>query len=357
MIEIITNFYGANKTYVDIAIGVVIFAVFFLLRKVLAGIVLDLFGRVIFMNKPEDRKRFKKGLLIPFSAFFVLLGLYIAVYMNLKGDIATVAVTVAVAKAFKILVIITVCRCVLSYLTELLNTRFNLDNEQSAAHGVVVKFISNICKIVAVCLAVVMIVSELGYNINGLITGLGVGGLAVSLAAQDSLKNIISGFVILYDKPFVLGDLIETPAYKGFVEDITMRSTRLRKLDDSVVVVPNSSLIDSNITNYAVLRRRLVEFSVGILYSTPNEVILECEKEIKEFLMSSTAVDNETVRVRFSSFGDSSLDIAVRCYVDITDIEIFSEFTETLNLKIKEIIERNGTDFAYPTRSIRIENK
>ena len=343
----ITEFYSANKAYADIVIGIVIFAVFFVLRKAFAGFVLDLFGRIIFIHKPEDRKRFKATLLNPFSAFFVLLGLYIAVYMNYQS--------VVITKTFKILAIISICRCVLSYLTELIHTRFDLDDEHSAAHGVVVKFISNICKIVALCITVVMIISELGYNINGLITGLGVGGLAVSLAAQDTLKNIISGFVILYDKPFILGDLIETPEYKGFVEDITMRSTRLRKLDDSIVVVPNSSLADSNITNYAVLKRRLVEFSVGLLYSTPNSVIEKCEKEIKDFLINCSAVDNETVRVRFTNYGESSLNITVRCYVDITDIEIFSEFTETLNFKIKEIIEKNDTDFAYPTRSIKIE--
>lgn len=345
--EMISNFYTDNKFYADIIIGVVIFAVFFLLRKVFAGFILDLFGRIIFIHKPEDRKRFKKTLLVPFSAFFVLLGAYIGIYMNYKGEIVT--------KAFKILAIITVCRCVLSYLTELLRTHFNLDDEHSAAHGVVVKFVSNICKIIALCITVVMIVSELGYNINGLITGLGVGGLAVSLAAQDTLKNIISGFIILYDKPFVLGDLIETPDYKGFVEDITMRSTRLRKLDDSIVVVPNSAIADSNITNYAVMKRRLVELTVGLLYSTPNSVITQCEKEIKEFLLNSSAVDNETIRVRFTDYGESSLNITVRCYVDITDIEVFCEFTEILNLKIKEIVERNETDFAYPTRSIKIE--
>ena len=343
----IVEFYTVNKFYADIVIGIVILALFFLFRKVFAGFILDLFGRLIFLHKPEDRKRFKKSLLSPFSAFFVLLGLFIAVYMNYQSDVVT--------KIFKILAIITACRCVLSYLTELLHTRFDLDDEHSAAHGVVVKFISNIFKIVAVGITVVMIVSELGYNINGLITGLGVGGLAVSLAAQDTMKNIISVFVILYDKPFILGDLIETPEYKGFVEDITMRSTRLRKLDDSIVVVPNSSLADSNITNYAVLKRRLVEFSIGLLYSTPNSVIMNCEKEIKDFLANSSAVDNETIRVRFTDYGNSSLNIIVRCYVDITDMEIFCEFKETLNLKIKEIIERNDTDFAYPTRSIKIE--
>lgn len=354
--DIIANFYTANKFYADIIIGVVIFAVFFLLRKVFAGFILDLCGRIIFMHKPEDRKRFKKNLILPFSAFFVLIGAYIGLYINLQGvTLQNIAATVAVTKAFKILAIITACRCVLSYLTELLHTRFNLDDEHSAAHGVVVKFISNIFKIVAVGITVVMIVSELGYNINGLITGLGVGGLAVSLAAQDTLKNIISGFVILYDKPFILGDMIETPEYKGVVEDITMRSTRLRKLDDSIIVVPNSSLADSNITNYAVLTRRLVEFNIGLIYSTPNSVIEKCEKEIRDFLTNSTAVDNETIRVRFTDYGESSLNILVRCYVDITDMDIFCEFRETLNLKIKEIIERNGTDFAYPTRSIKIE--
>lgn len=354
--EKIVGFYTANKFYADIIIGIVIFAVFFLLRKVFSEFILDLFGRIAFLHKPDDRKRFKKTLLIPFSAFFVLIGAYIGLYMNLRDvSLQNVVATVVVTKAFKILAIITACRCVLAYLTELLHTRFNLDDEHSAAHGVVVKFISNIFKIVTVCITAVMIVSELGYNINGLITGLGVSGLAVSLAAQDTLKNIISGFVILYDKPFVLGDMIETPEFKGVVEDITMRSTRLRKPDDSIVVVPNSSLADSNITNYAVLTRRLVEFNIGLLYATPNSVLEKCEKEIRDFLVNSSAVDNETIRVRFTDYGESSLNIIVRCYVDITDMDIFFEFKETLNLKIKEIIERNDTDFAYPTRSIKIE--
>ena len=197
--------------------------------------------------------------------------------------------------------------------------------------------------------------SELGYNINGLITGLGVGGLAVSLSAQDTLKNLISGFVILFDKPFDVGDLIETAEFKGVVEDITMRSTRIRKLDDSVIIVPNSSLSDSSISNYTRLTRKLVEFKIGLLYSTPAETVKKCETEIKEYLDKNETVDSETIRVYFTEYDESSINILIRCYICTTDIEVYYKFSEELNFEIKQIIESNKTDFAFPTRSIYIE--
>ena len=200
-----------------------------------------------------------------------------------------------------------------------------------------------------------MVISELGYNINGLLTGLGVGGLAVSLAAQDSLKSMISGFVIMFDKPFDVGDFIETSDFSGTVEDITMRSTRVRKLDDTVIAVPNTKLAESLITNYAKLTKRLVEFKIGLLYSTSADVLKECKKEIYEFLAGHEKVESETIRVRFCEYEESALNLQIRCYIAITDLEEYYAFVEELNFAIKEIIENNDTDFAYPTQSIHIE--
>ncbi len=343
------EFYIANKTYIDIAIGAVIFAAFFLLRKVLTKFLLTLVGKLLFMKKPELRNGFVESLTRPVSFFFALLGLYLGVYFNFQKP--------AVTTVFKILIIAFAAWCAISFISQNLQTIFDLRQKSASVHGVAVKFISNILIIITLCLAAVMIVSELGYNINGLITGLGVGGLAVSLAAQDSLKNLISGFVILYDKPFVLGDLIETPDYKGFVEDITMRSTRLRRLDDAVIVVPNSALADAYVTNYAKLNKRLSEFKIGLLYSTESEALKKCADEIREYLLNEESVDNETVRVCFSDYGESSVDLTIRFYTDIVDIELYNKFMEALNYKIKEIVENNDTDFAYPTRSIRIEKE
>ena len=256
---------------------------------------------------------------------------------------------------FKIVSVLITCWCIISFISENLVDYLGTKSGDPKVNGIAVKFVSNLLKALTVCIAIVMVISELGYNINGLLTGLGVGGLAVSLAAQDSLKSMISGFVIMFDKPFDVGDFIETSDFSGTVEDITMRSTRVRKLDDTVIAVPNTKLVESLITNYAKLTKRLVEFKIGLLYSTSADVLKECKKEIYEFLAGHEKVEDSSIRVRFCEFDGSSFNLQIRCYIAITDLEEYDAFVEELNFAIKEIIENNDTDFAYPTQSIHIE--
>lgn len=335
--------YGA---YINIIIGIVIFVVLCIFKGALTKALLSIIGKIFFSKNPEHKIAFKESLKRPVSVFFIILGAFIAIYINYKRPI--------VLDTFKIFTILIICWCVICFVSDNLTAVF-AKKSNGAINGVAVKFISNMLKAITVCIAVVMIISELGYNINGLLTGLGVGGLAVSLAAQDSLKNLISGFFIMLDKPFNVGDVIETSEFKGIVEDITMRSTRMRKLDDSIIIVPNSKLSDASITNYAMLTKRLVEFKIGLIYSTPVQALKKCENEIKNYLINNESVDNDSIRVRFSEFEDSALSISIRCYVDITDLEQYFEFMEELNFEIKKIVESNNTDFAYPSKSIYIE--
>lgn len=345
--DILFDFFKTNIIYIHIAAGILIFLIFLALRNKISDLLLSLLGKLFFSKKPERRKSFKESLIKPFSAFFALLGLYIGILLNYRHAV--------INSIFKILVILIVCWGILCYISDNLHAVFTSKNSNTVSNGVAVKFISNLLKVIIICIAVVMVLSELGYNINGLITGLGVGGLAVSLSAQDTLKNLISGFVILFDKPFDVGDLIETSDFKGVVEDITMRSTRIRKLDDSIMIVPNSTIADSSVSNYARLTKKLVQFNIGVIYSTSNETIMKCETDIKNYLTSCELTDKETIRVFFENYGDSSINIQIRCYVNTTDINIYNDYIEKLNFEIKKIIEQNKTDFAFPTRNIIIE--
>lgn len=283
----------------------------------------------------------------PVAIYFIVLGLFLGIIINYNHTI--------IRDTFKIVSVLITCWCIISFISENLVDYLGTKSGDPKVNGIAVKFVSNLLKALTVCIAIVMVISELGYNINGLLTGLGVGGLAVSLAAQDSLKSMISGFVIMFDKPFDVGDFIETSDFSGTVEDITMRSTRVRKLDDTVIAVPNTKLAESLITNYAKLTKRLVEFKIGLLYSTSADVLKECKKEIYEFLAGHEKVEDSSIRVRFCEFDGSSLNLQIRCYIAITDLEEYFAFVEELNFAIKEIIENNDTDFAYPTQSIHIE--
>ena len=349
MLETVQNFINEYETYFNIGLGLVIFLALLALRNKLADGILRLIAKVVFVKKPERRAGFINSLKKPLSSYFIVLGAYIGVILNYRHS--------AVTGAFKILSILFACWLIISYVSDNLESVLGAKSKSPEVNSIAVKFIANILKVLTVCIAIVMVISELGYNINGLLTGLGVGGLAVSLAAQDSIKSIISGFVIMFDRPFDVGDFIETAEFSGTVEDITMRSTRIRKLDDTVIIVPNTIIADDLITNYAKLNKRLIETEIGLLYSTSEETLKKCLDDIRTFLENHEKVGNENIRVRFTAFDDSALKIQIRCYVLITGLEEYYAFLEELNFEIKKIIEDNGTDFAYPTSSIYIEEK
>lgn len=343
----IKEFIATYDSYINIAAGVAIFLIFTALRKKLASFVLEITGRIIFSKYPQRLQGYKNSLMHPVAIYFSLVGLFCGIMLNYNHTI--------IKDTFKIASVLVACWCIISFISENLVDYLGTKSGDPKVNGIAVKFVSNLLKALTVCIAIVMVISELGYNINGLLTGLGVGGLAVSLAAQDSLKSMISGFVIMFDKPFDVGDFIETSEFSGTVEDITMRSTRVRKLDDTIVAVPNTKLADSLITNYAKLTKRLVEFKIGLLYSTSADVLKKCKSEIYDFLNNHEKVESETIRVRFCEYEESALNLQIRCYISITNLEEYYAFVEELNFAIKEIIENNDTDFAYPTQSIHIE--
>ena len=347
--DTVIGFINENEKIFRIAGGVVIFLLFFVIRNKLSAFILKLISKIAFKNNEEKKQSFISTIKRPLALFFLVLGLFIAIYINVKS--------IAVLKTFKIAIIILICWGIINYLSANIGSFMKFTDDNDATNLTAIKFISNILKIVVVLFGIVMVISELGYNINGLLTGLGVGGLAISLAAQDAVSNLISGFIIIFEKPFVVGDMVITDGVQGSVIDITMRSTTLRTLEDSVVTLPNSSVASSSIVNLSRIEKRLIQFDIGLLYSTPNELIEKCINDIKEFLVNDKNILEEPVRVNFSKLDDSSLNISVVCYSNKADLNEHLKVFNDINLGVKKIIEDNGAGFAYPSTSIYIEKK
>lgn len=340
------------QLYIKIACGVLIFLLMLLFRTKIAGLILNIIGKICFNKDDKELKRssLNKSLIKPLSFFFLLIGLFIGIYINIQAPI--------VIKTFKILTILNLCWAIVNYLSDNLFLLLHFgENADDKMNTTAFKFIANIIKIVIIAFAVVMVISELGYNINGLLTGIGVGGLAVSLAAQDAVSNLISGFIILFDKPFMVGELIQTPNIMGTVEDVTMRSTKIRTLDDSVVTVPNSTLTNDAITNLSRMDKRRISLEYGLTYSTSNELMKKCETDIENYLIENEDILPSPVRVNFSKLDDSSLNFEVVCYTKTSDLDEYLNILGEVNYKIKEIIESNGAEFAYPSTSVYIESK
>ena len=199
---------------------------------------------------------------------------------------------------------------------------------------------------------------NLGYDVTTMIAGLGVGGIAIALAAQNILGDLFNYFVIFFDRPFEIGDFIIIDDKMGSVEYIGIKTTRLKSLSGEQLVFANSDLTSSRIHNYKRMERRRIVFKLGVLYQTP----LEKVKQIPEVLRQAVEAQNESEevlvfdRAHFASYGESSLNFEVVYNVLSGDYAQYMNVQQAINFRIYEAFERMGVEFAYPTRTLHIAN-
>ncbi|AIJ06473.1 putative mechanosensitive ion channel [Methanocaldococcus bathoardescens] len=218
----------------------------------------------------------------------------------------------------------------------------------------IVKPLKKVVKILTIILGVLTALSSVGYDITALLAGLGVGGLAVALAMQDTIKNFIAGILILIDKPFSLGHWVKVGNVEGIVEEIGIRSTRIRTFDYTLITIPNSELLDSAIENLTVRDRRRVLMTIGLTYDTPVEKIKKAKEIIKEIVENHPAT-LPPYRVHFKEYGDWSLNLRVEYFVRNMGFDYFLNAVDDINLKIKEEFEKEGIEMAFPTYTVYLE--
>lgn len=223
---------------------------------------------------------------------------------------------------------------------------------ESKTDDQMVPFIKELSKIITIILAFFVVLgSVFNLNVATIIAGLGIGGIAVALAAQDSLQNLLGSFTIFADKPFVVGDLVRIDNFEGSVEKVGFRSTWVRTLDKTLVVIPNKKMVDSPLENMSLRNLRRMKFNIGLKYDTPIEAMKKISVEIEEFVNAHSATSNETL-VTFESFGDSSLNIQVLYFIEIVFYNEYMRIREDINYEIMHIVARNGADFAFPSQTV-----
>ena len=193
---------------------------------------------------------------------------------------------------------------------------------------------------------------SLGLPLLSLLTGLGIGGLAIALAVRPTLENLIAGFVLFLDKPIRVGDFCTFGSQNGTVEDIGARSTKVRALDRTLITIPNSQFADMQLVNWAQCDRMMIDLAIGLRYETDTDQLRFVLAEIRRMMHGHPRIDNETIRVRFQDYGASSLDISVRVYAMTREWNDFYAIREDVLLRIKEIVEESGTGFAFPSQTL-----
>jgi MscS family membrane protein len=197
---------------------------------------------------------------------------------------------------------------------------------------------------------------ELGFPAYSVLAGLGVGGLAVALAARDTIANLIGSLLITIEKPFRVGHVVRIGGTEGTVEDVGFRSTRIRTPDNSLVTIPSSVVVNSTVENLSIRTKRRQRFFIQVMYDTPREKVEEIVTRIRQLIVDHPLAEESTCQVRFNNFAESSLDILVIFNLMVEDLASELRERESVLLQMMDLVKDAGVEFAFPTRTLYIEN-
>lgn len=233
---------------------------------------------------------------------------------------------------------------IIEYVTPLTKrTSTDLDNQ-------VLPLIRKGVKLVIWILGIIVGLDNAGFDVGAVLAGLGIGGLAFALAAQDTVKNFFGGLMILIDKPFKIGERVRISGYDGTIKEIGIRSTRLQNLEGRIVTIPNSMFSDDAVENVDLEPTRKVVLNLGLVYGTKSEKVKEAIQILKDIVKDNSSLVEPNVDISFNNFGVYSLNILFMYYISKSSDIL--ETQTTINLEIMMRFEKAGLEMAYPTQKV-----
>lgn len=213
---------------------------------------------------------------------------------------------------------------------------------------------ARITRVVVFGLGVVAVLAQLGYPVASLIAGLGIGGVAVALAAKSTLENLFGAFALGTDQPFQVGDFVKVDATMGNVESIGLRSTRIRTLDRTIITIPNGKLADSAIETFAVRDRLRFAATVSLAHGVTGDQVRAVLANLESVLRAQPKLQNDGVTVKLKELTRDSIDVEVSCWFLTADWAEFQRIRQDVLLAFMDVVERAGASFAWPARAVRL---
>ena len=341
-----------HEQIMNIIIAIAIVAFFRIFSPGLAYTVIRMFK-----FKTRNKKKIKESAFYnPLRVFFSLSGIYIAIIFLSEPLKISNEVMLIATKAFQIVSVIVFAKGLAASFTaeatfvKRMKEKLNKDLEDS-----MFDFLLKILRGIIYIIAGFIVITLLGVNLNGLVAGLGVSGVIITLAAQDTAKNLFGGLVIFLDKPFTVGDWIEISTFEGTVEDITFRSTRIRTFENSVVNIPNSIISESSVINWSKMEKRRYKTNLCIQLDTPLEKIEKLQARIREMLQEKEGIYDESIIVKFDEIKDNGINILVCSYTDSVDYLSYLAEKENINCKIMKILREENIELAYDTKTVYVK--
>ncbi len=311
---------------------------FFFIDKIVVDKLLKFIFKIVKKTDNVIDDKLIKALQQPIKLFVFGIGIYVSLrYINIDTMPSEM---LSSSKYLKILLVITIC--IFTYNLTLENSLLSSKprDENSKENGVVFPFVAIIIRMIIIIAAISIIAHEFG--LTGFLTGLGVSGIVVALAAQDTCANLFGGMMIVLDKSFGIGDWIQTDSVEGIVEGITFRSTRIRTFSNSIVTVPNSKLTNNNIINLSKRESWRVCFKLNLDINTKSSEISEFVYIMETMIRNTDGVNKDLVVVKFNEITSCSFVIFVYFYTGITDFLEYENLKQEINLKTLIILEEKG---------------
>jgi len=343
--------FGAN--FGRIVIGVGAFAVFLVVRRLFARFVISWLKRLAARTATELDDRAIDALEKPLRFVPIVFGFFIATeVLQLEGSFDVIA-----AKLTRSLVTLTLFWGVISLVEPM---SFLLGRLKDLFSETMVAWFVKAIKILFIFIGAAAILDAWGIEIGPILAGLGLFGLAGALAAQDLLKNLLSGVLILAERRFQVGDWIRVDGVvEGTVETIGFRSTAVRQFDKALVQVPNTSLADHAAINFSKMTHRRIYWKIGVVYATTVDQLRYIRDEIEAYILNNddfAKPPEVSTFVRIDGFGDSSIDIMLYCFTKTTVWGEWLAVKERLAYRVKEIVSEAGSSFAFPSTSLYVES-
>lgn len=227
-----------------------------------------------------------------------------------------------------------------------------LEVDEEASREATASALTFISRLLLWSLLALLAIDNLGFDITALVASLGIGGVAVALALQNVLGDLFASLSIILDKPFSVGDFIIIGQYRGSVEHIGLKTTRLRSLSGEQLVVSNDDLLKSRIQNFKRMNERRSIFSFGVTYETPYEKLIRIPDIVREIVESQKTIRFD--RAHFNKYGDSALNFEVVYWVTVPDYNVYMDIQQSINLDLFRCFQEEGIEFAYPTQTLHM---
>jgi len=334
----------ADNTLGDFTIAFTVFLVSLAVFKIFQVIILARLKKLAEKTENDIDDTFVvviKSLKPPFYSF---LAFYVATFFLEIGDIFKKAIDIILI-IWIVIQIIMVVQILIDYVV-----RKRMGEEEDKAAENAINILGKLSKWVLWIFGALLIFSNLGFDVTSLIAGLGIGGIAIALALQNTLSELFSSFSIYFDKPFAPGDFIVVGDKKGVIEKIGIKTTRMRALQGEEIVISNKELTSAQIQNFKKMQERRNSFSFGVAYETPIDKLKKIPGIVKDIIegIESTRFD----RAHFNRFDDSALNFDVVYYVESAEYAKYMNIQQEINLKIMEAFEEMGVGMAYPTQTV-----